>query len=292
MLADPVLLGQHHDRAALGGLVGERGHLRRLGQLGLLDAGHRHELGRLAVAERDRAGLVEQQHVDVAGRLDRAARRARARCGAPGGPCRRSRSRRAARRSWSGSARRAARSASRPRHRCRRTRPSGAARRRPTRKMIVSPASRMLSAISFGVLRRSAPSTRAIIRSRKLLPGSWVISTTIRSESTRVPPVTALRSPPASRITGADSPVIADSSTEAIPSITVPSPGIISPAVTTTTSPLCSSDAGTSRPSFRWATVSVRAARSASACALPRPSASASARLAKTTVSQSQSGDA
>ena len=94
-----------------------------------------------------------------------------------------------------------------------------------TRKMSVSPASRMLRAISFGVLRRSAPSTRAIIRSRKLLPGSWVISTTIRSESTRVPPVTALRSPPASRITGADSPVIADSSTEAIPSITVPSPG-------------------------------------------------------------------
>ncbi len=69
------------------------------------------------------------------------------------------------------------------------------------------------------------------MRSRKLLPGSWVISTTIRSESTRVPPVTALRSPPASRITGADSPVIADSSTDAMPSITVPSPGITSPAV-------------------------------------------------------------
>ena len=52
-----------------------------------------------------------------------------------------------------------------------------------------------------------------------------------------MPPVTALRSPPASRITGADSPVIADSSTEAMPSITVPSPGISSPASTTTTSP-------------------------------------------------------
>ena len=75
-----------------------------------------------------------------------------------------------------------------------------------TRKTRVSPASRMPSAISFGVLRRAAPSTRAIIRSRKLFPGSWVISTTIRSESTRVPPVTALRSPPDSRITGADSP--------------------------------------------------------------------------------------
>ena len=32
------------------------------------------ELGRLPVAQRDRAGLVEQQRVDVAGRFDRAAR--------------------------------------------------------------------------------------------------------------------------------------------------------------------------------------------------------------------------
>ncbi len=36
-----------------------------------------------------------------------------------------------------------------------------------------------------------------------------------------MPPVTALRSPPDSRITGADSPVIADSSTEATPSMIV-----------------------------------------------------------------------
>ena len=93
------------------------------------------------------------------------------------------------------------------------------------------------------------------------MPGSWVISTTMRSESTRVPPVTALRSPPASRITGADSPVIADSSTEAMPSITVPSPGITSPASTTTTSPRRSSDAGFSPPSRSRATVSVRIAR-------------------------------
>ena len=38
----------------------------------------------------------------------------------------------------------------------------------------MSPASRMLSAISLGVLRRSAPSTSAIMRSRNDLPGSWV----------------------------------------------------------------------------------------------------------------------
>ena len=102
----------------------------------------------------------------------------------------------------------------------------------------------MLSAISFGVLRRSAPSTSAIIRSRNDCPGSCVTSTTSRSESSFVPPVTAERSPPASRITGADSPVIADSSTEPTPSITSPSAGMTSPASTTTTSPRCSSGAG------------------------------------------------
>ena len=52
-----------------------------------------------------------------------------------------------------------------------------------------------------------------------------------------VPPVTAERSPPLSRITGADSPVIAASSTEATPSITSPSLGIRSPASTSTISP-------------------------------------------------------
>ena len=61
----------------------------------------------------------------------------------------------------------------------------------------------------------------------KLSPGRVVISTTIRSDSTVVPPVTADRSPPDSRMTGADSPVIADSSTDAMPSMTSPSPGII-----------------------------------------------------------------
>ena len=155
-------------------------------------------------------------------------------------------------------------------------------------KISVRPASRMLSAISFGVLRRAAPSTRLIIRSRNDWPGSWVISTTILSERTRVPPVTALRSPPDSRITGADSPVIADSSTEAMPSITVPSPGISSPASTTTTSPLASSAACLIVPSWSLAMVSWRIARSVSAWARPRPSANASAMFANTTVSHSQ----
>src|SRR5882672_5750558 len=111
-------------------------------------------------------------------------------------------------------------------------------------KMIVSEASRMFSAISFGVFCRLAPSTRAIIRSMKLSPGFWVISTTIRSDSTRVPPVTELRSPPLSRITGALSPVMALSSTLAMPSMTSPSPGMMSPASQTTTSPCRTCGAG------------------------------------------------
>ena len=160
------------------------------------------------------------------------------------------------------------------------------------RKTSVRLASRMDRAISLGVLRREVPSTSAIILSRKVSPAAAVMRTTMRSDSTRVPPVTALRSPPASRMTGADSPVIADSSTDAMPSTMSPSPGMTSPASTTTWSPTSSWVAGTSdsEPSAASsrATVSVRVARSEAACALPRPSATASARLPKRTVSQSQ----
>ncbi len=103
--------------------------------------------------------------------------------------------------------------------------------------MIVIPISRMLSAISFGVFCRSAPSTSRIMRSRKVEPGAAVILTLIQSDRTCVPPVTAERSPPDSRMTGADSPVIAASFTVAMPSITSPSDGMVSPASTSTTSP-------------------------------------------------------
>ncbi len=98
-------------------------------------------------------------------------------------------------------------------------------------------ARRMTRAISPGVFCLVAFSTMAIILSMKLSPGSLVILTTMRSEMTLVPPVTPLRSPPDSRITGADSPVMADSSTLAIPSITSPSPGMIEPVSQITTSP-------------------------------------------------------
>ncbi len=158
---------------------------------------------------------------------------------------------------------------------------------------MVSEASRMFSAISLGVFCRAAPSTRLIIRSMNVSPGFVVILMTIRSDRTFVPPVTAHRSPPDSRMTGADSPVIADSSTDATPSTTSPSPGMTSPASQTTRSPMvssvpatCSSDVPSA--SSRRATVSVLALRSVSAWALPRPSATASARLAKITVSHSQ----
>ena len=50
-------------------------------------------------------------------------------------------------------------------------------------KMIVMPASRMLSAISFGVFCRTAPSTSAIMRSRKVEPWLAVIRTLSQSES-------------------------------------------------------------------------------------------------------------
>ena len=163
-----------------------------------------------------------------------------------------------------------------------------------SRKMIVRPASRIVSAISFGVFCRSAPSTRAIMRSRNVSPGFDVIRTTISSDSTRVPPVTAERSPPLSRMTGADSPVMADSSTVAMPSTTSPSPGITSPAATTQRSPSCelrstASRRWSRRAGARWATVSARVLRSVAACALPRPSAIASAKLANSTVNHSQS---
>ena len=69
---------------------------------------------------------------------------------------------------------------------------------------------------------------------------------TSQSDSTTVPPVTELRSPPLSRMTGALSPVIALSFTDATPSTTVPSAGMESPASTRTTWPLRSVEAETS----------------------------------------------
>ena len=150
----------------------------------------------------------------------------------------------------------------------------------------------MLRAISFGVFRRSAPSTSAIMRSRNDWPGSWVTSTTSLSERSFVPPVTAERSPPASRMTGADSPVIADSSTEPTPSMTSPSAGMIWPASTTTTSPRRSSAAGTSRAVAQARDASSggsRAARSPAPCRALRRSPRRSSRTAPSATARSRS---
>ena len=56
-----------------------------------------------------------------------------------------------------------------------------------------------------------------IMRSRNDSPGFTAMRTTSQSDSTRVPPVTEAKSPPDSRTTGADSPVMALSSTVATP---------------------------------------------------------------------------
>ena len=160
---------------------------------------------------------------------------------------------------------------------------------------MVRPARRMLSAISFGVLRRSAPSTSAIMRSRNDLPGSCVTSITSRSESSFVPPVTAERSPPDSRMTGADSPVIADSSTEPTPSMISPSAGMIMPASTTTTSPRCSSGAATSPDGRRGSgearssSSAWRAARRPAPCRAPRRSPRRSSRRARSARARTRS---
>ena len=101
------------------------------------------------------------------------------------------------------------------------------------RKTRVSTDNKAVRATSLGVFCRLALSTRAIMRSMNPSPGLAVTLATNQSESTRVPPVTALRSPPDSRITGALSPVTALSSTDATPSITSPSAGMMSPVSAT-----------------------------------------------------------
>ncbi len=68
------LLGQNHDGTSFRRFVRERRELRRIRQLLLADPARGFELGRLPVAERDGAGLVEEQRVDVAGSLHRPAR--------------------------------------------------------------------------------------------------------------------------------------------------------------------------------------------------------------------------
>ena len=199
------------------------------------DAFGRQELDGLAIAQRDGAGFVQQQHVHVAGGLDRPARHGdhvgldhpihagdadggkqpadgRGNQADQQGHEHRDRDGRAAGSPMPGGSTLNSE--------------NGSSVTQTSRKMIVMPASRMSRAISLGVFWRLAPSTMAIMRSKKVSPGLAVTRTTSQSDRTRVPPVTLLRSPPLSRITGALSPVMALSSTEAMPSITSPSTGM------------------------------------------------------------------
>ena len=134
------------------------------------------------------------------------------------------------------------------------------------------------------------------MRSRNVSPGFAVTRMTMRSLSTRVPPVTPERSPPDSRITGADSPVTADSSTEAMPSTISPSAGITSPASQTTRSPARRSGAGrgSSRRRRRagarsWWCASC-AARRPGPCRGPRRAPRRSSRTARSATARSRSG--
>ncbi len=69
-----AFLCQDNDTATLGGFVGERGQLSGIGESFDIDAHGGNQFHRLTIAERNRAGLVQEQHIDVAGRFDRAAR--------------------------------------------------------------------------------------------------------------------------------------------------------------------------------------------------------------------------
>ena len=64
-MAKQVVFDESARRALKGGID----------KLAHADTRQRQELGRLAIAERDRAGLVQQESVDVARRLDRTDRK-------------------------------------------------------------------------------------------------------------------------------------------------------------------------------------------------------------------------
>jgi hypothetical protein len=65
-----LFFGKDDDAAAFRGLVGEAGKLRGVGQFGFRHAVTGDEFDGLAIAERDGAGLVEKQGIDVAGGFD------------------------------------------------------------------------------------------------------------------------------------------------------------------------------------------------------------------------------
>ena len=288
-----ALLGQRDDRAALGRLVGQADDSSTASASSRsVDAADREELGRHAVAVGDGAGLVEQQ-----GRQSPAASTARPdmastlRCtrrSMPAMPMADSSApmvvgiRQTSRATstmidWRG--------VGVDGERLQRDDGQQEDDREPGQQDVEGDLVRRL--LPARPLRPGRSSGRGSVS-----PGLGGDRTTIRSDSTRVPPVTAERSPPDSRITGADSPVMADSSTEAMPSTTSPSPGISSPGL---------DDAQVADLQLGGRRLDDRAVRLADVgdglgaglaqrvgLGLAPPSATASAKLANSTVNHSQ----
>ena len=159
---------------------------------------------------------------------------------------------------------------------------------------MVRPASRIFRAISFGVFCRSAPSTRAIMRSRKVSPGLEVMRTLIWSESTRGAAghrraVAAGFANHGRRFAGNGRFIDGSDALDDLAIAGNELAGDHRPrhrrCATWSRAPVL----GSVREQCDWPWSRLRALRSASAWALPRPSAMASAKFANSTVNHSHS---
>ena len=120
-----------------------------------------------------------------------------------------------------------------------------------------TPATRSAS-LAMGALELVASSTRRMIWARAVSSPTLVARMRKYPLRLTVAPITLS---PVSLSTGMLSPVMADSSTEAVPSRTTPSTGMDSPAFTISTSPVSSSSTGTTDSTPSRTTVAVLGAR-------------------------------
>ncbi len=200
---------------------------------------------RLAVAERDGAGLVEQQHVDVARRLPRRGPTSRSRWPASCGSCRRRRWRDSRPPMVVGIRHTSSATSAVTRHRAPRLRRFDAEQRVRQQRhgddagtRWSAPPAGWSARSRSGVFWRLAPSTIAIMRSRNASPGLAVTRTTIQSDSTLR--AAGHRGEVAARLADHGRGFAGDGAfrpPRPRPSITSPSAGITSPASTSTTSP-------------------------------------------------------
>ena len=147
----------------------------------------------------------------------------------------------------------------------------------------------MLSAISFGVLRRSAPSTSAIMRSRNEPPGSCVTcdDEPVREQARAAGHGRAVAAGLADHGRGLAGDRRLVDRADALDHLAVGGDHLARLDDHDVAAPQLRRGHLARRRCSR-ASVVVRVARSAFACALPRPSAIASEKFAKSTVSQSQ----